>query len=54
LFCSQNRQEEKGQKGIMKIPLWGAEKRRLRGLPTPHAEMVIAAAGDCNRRTRRL
>ena len=31
-----------------------SEKFRLRGLPTPHAEMVIAARGDCNRRSWRL
>ncbi len=32
----------------------GGKKRRTRGLPTPHAEMVIAARGIYHRRTRRL
>ena len=29
-------------------------KRRTRNLPSPHAEIAIAARGDCHRRSRRL
>ena len=37
-----------------KMPLAGGEKRRTRGLSTPHAGIANAARGDCQRRTRRL
>ena len=48
-FCGVKKQMS-GRR--IKMAVQGSEKRRVRGLATPHAEMVIAARGDCHRRTR--
>ncbi len=60
LLCSKavNAWRSKGRRALLPGSLFtegeGLSKRRVRRCPTPHAEMPIAAAGDCHCRTRRF